>query len=159
MHCRPTSVPMLFSSILLAAVSTTACNRTAENEAPVAQMKAETPPQAVNQPTTLTGCLRAGEAAETYVLTTSNTADGVSPTTYQLAASRGVNLASEIGKRVEVSGIITTQQRSATVSSASPAGEKPTGTGGTPVVETRTQLDIKRLEVSGIKPLGDRCDD
>jgi hypothetical protein len=150
---------MLFSSILLAAVSTAACNRAAENEAPTAQMKAETPPQAVNQPATLTGCLRAGEAADTYVLTTSQTADGGPSTTYQLAASQGINLANEIGKRVEVNGVITTQQRSATFSPAAPAGETPTGTGGTPRVETRTQLDIKRLEVSGIKPLADRCDD
>jgi hypothetical protein len=154
---RSVSTRMLFSCILLAAFSTAACNRSDQKEAPVAQMKADTPPQAVNQPTTLVGCLRAGEAADTYVLTTSRTEDGVAPATYQLSAAEGINLGNEIGKRVEVNGVITTQQRSATTAAA-PADEKPTGTGGTPRVETRAELDIRQLQVSGMKPLGDRCD-
>jgi hypothetical protein len=157
MHRRTTAAPVLFSSILLAAVSTAACNRGDSHDAPVAQMKTEAPPRAVNQPTTVTGCLRAGEAADTYVLTTSRTEDGTAPATYQLSAAEGINLGSEVGKRVEVNGVITAQQRTATTAAA-PADEKPTGTGGTPRVETRAELDIQRLEVSGMKPIGDRCD-
>ena len=57
----------------------------------------------------------------------------------------------------QVNGVVTTQQRSATTAAA-PADEKPTGTGGTPRVETRAELDIRQLQVSGMKPLGDRCD-
>ena len=41
---------------------------------------------------TVTGCLKAGEAANTYVLTTSRTADGTAPATYQLTGAYDLDL-------------------------------------------------------------------
>ena len=45
------------------------CSR--EKTAPVAETQTQTPVRTDNQPVTVSGCLRAGEAAETFVLTSS----------------------------------------------------------------------------------------
>ena len=111
----------------------------------------------MNKPVTLSGCMRAGEAAETFVLTTSATADGQAPATYQLAGASGVNLRDQIGNRVEVRGVVRTQQESQSHTSG-PAANAPTGTSGTPRVDTTTEVDIKHLDVSNVRPLGQKCE-
>jgi len=157
---RANSVTAALSVIAIAfgAASTTGCKRSDKNAAPVAQIQTETPPQTVNQPLTVTGCLRAGDASDTFVLTTSDTKDGVTPATYLLVAHNSVNLRDNVGNRVEVSGVLSTQQQVSTTTPASAPQNKPTGTSGTPTVQTQTQLDMRRLEVSSVNRLGERCD-
>ena len=67
-----------------------------------------------------------------------------------------MNLRDHIGRQVEVSGILNAQQRIATRSTTDPAPTA-TGTAGTPEVSTTTQLDIKRLDVQRVRPVGDEC--
>jgi hypothetical protein len=101
---------------------------------------------------TVTGCLRAGEAAETFVLTTS----GTDVATYNLVGVEGVNLHDHTGKQVEVNGVLVAQQQTAS-RAAAPADDKATGTAGTPSVETRTTVDIRQIEVNSIRRTGGDC--
>jgi hypothetical protein len=64
-----------------------------------------------------------------------------------------------LGRRVEVNGTVVAQQEIASNASALPADkERATGTSGTPTVQTKTEIDIKKLTVAAMKPLGDKCD-
>lgn len=159
MHANSLTASLSILVIAYGGVSATACRRSDRNTTPVAQVQTQTPVQAVNQPMTVTGCLRAGEAAETFVLTTSERKDGTTPATYLLVSSNtAVNLRDNVGHRVEVSGNLSAEQQTLTVSPPAPARNKPTGTSGTPTVATQTQLDLRRLEVDNVRSLGDRCD-
>jgi hypothetical protein len=144
--------------VALGVVSTSGCQRSSKNEAPVAQIQTQTPPRQVNQPVTVTGCLRAGDASDTFVLTASETKDGTTPATYQLVSNSGVNLRDNVGNRVEVSGVLTSQQQVTTVTPQEPARNKPTGTSGAPTVQTQTQLEMRRLEVNSLNRVTERCD-
>jgi hypothetical protein len=149
-----------FNLCVLAAASTVtfAC-REREPKAPAAQAETATS-QPANQPTTVTGCLRAGEAENTFVLTTAKTVDGRPTTTYELSGNAGVNLLDHIGYQVEVSGVINEKSQIATRQPPQ-AAERATGTGGTPgtpTVQTETQLSIQRLDVSGIKRADGHCE-
>jgi hypothetical protein len=156
MNIKAGRFPIVVSSAVLVA-ALAGCNRSNQKATPVGELETQKAPQATNKPVTLTGCLRGGDAEDTFVLTTSATADGNAPATYQLAGVKGVNLHDQIGKRVEVSGVVRAQQETES-QGRGPAANKPTGTSGKPEVETRTQVDIKRLDVSNVKPLGDHCD-
>jgi hypothetical protein len=145
-------------AVTFGAAWTVACQRSNKNAPPSAQIQTQTPPQTVNQPLTVTGCLRAGDASDTYVLTTSETKDGTTPATYLLVASNGANLRDNVGNRVEVSGVLSTQQAVSTVTPPTAPQNKPTGTGGTPTVETQTQLDMRRLEVNSLNRVAEHCD-
>ena len=129
--------------------------------------KPDTPPpevqsqaaQPANQPTTVTGCLKAGDAPDTFVVTAARSAGSGETATYQLVSNPGVNLTDHIGRQVEVSGIVRQTQEMASRSRAEPS--QPAGTSGAPgkpAVETRTEVEIKRLEVSTIKPQGGQCE-
>ena len=134
----------------------TACSREAA-DAPPAQVQSQSV-QKTDTPTVVTGCLKAGDAAGTFVLTTAQTVDGTPAATYQLQGSAGVNLADHIGKRIEVNGVVREQAQIATREAAQPAaGDKATGTGGTPTVQTNTQLSIRQLDVAGVKAAGGDC--
>jgi hypothetical protein len=133
-----------------------ACNR--EQRAPVAESQAATPVQATNQPTTVKGCLRAGEAADTYVLTGERTAKGEQTATYELSAAPGVTLAAHVGRQVEVSGVIVAQQEVTTRTTAQPA-EKAAGTSATPSVSTSTELQLRKLTVHQVRQIDDSCPD
>ncbi len=98
------------------------------------------------------GCLRAGEAGNTFVLTTS----GPGAATYNLVGVKGATLHDHTGKQVEVNGTLVAQQRTAS-RAAAPAEDKATGTAGTPEVETRTSVDIRQIEVSAIRRTGGDC--
>ncbi len=158
MHRIAYRFPILLSSTFVVVALASGCSRS-EKTTPVAESKTEHPVQQVNQAVTVTGCLRGGDAAETFVLTTSGTTDGTGPATYQLAGASGVTLRDHIGHRVEVNGIVRTQQQTET-RAAGPAAnsESATGTSGTPRVETRTEVDIKHLDVSNVKAVADTCD-
>lgn len=141
----------------LFAVSLAAAACSSEPEAPVVQSQTQSTQQ-LNTPATLTGCLRAGEAGNTFVLTASATNDGSAPATYQLEGSGGANLTDHVGKRLEVTGIIADQQHVATTEAAKPADQKATGTTGTPTVQTSTQLALRTFQVKQVRPLGENCE-
>ena len=115
--------------------------------------------QAANTPMTVAGCVKAGERRIRDVLTTAGPrVRQRMPATYELVGDQVASLRDHVGRRAEVSGTIQAQQEIASRSTAKPADERPTGTSGTPTVQTRTEIEIKRLAVTSVKPLGDKCD-
>jgi hypothetical protein len=144
-------------TLALFAAATVACGRSDETQAPPAQSTTQTT-QPLNRPTTVTGCLRGGDAENTYVLTTTQSENGVNPATYQLAGTAGVNLQDHVGKRIEVSGTLTEQQHVATTDSPTTVDDKARGTSGTPTVQTSTQVAVRRLAVTGVKAAGGECE-
>lgn len=147
------------AALFIAAAATGACGRE-EPEAPVAQVQSQSVQQA-NMPTLVTGCLKAGEASDTFVLTTAQSVDGTPAATYQLHGNAGVNLVDHIGKRIEITGTVREHAQIATREPARPAGDKDdkaAGTAGTPTVQTNTQLSIKQLDVTSVKRAGGDCE-
>jgi hypothetical protein len=142
------------AAVLSAALASAACGRA--QETPVAEERTQTA-QAANQPTTVSGCLKQGDAPDTLVLTTSRTTGSPDTATYVLVGEQAAGLRDHVGRQVEVSGTVKAQQEVTTRADALPA-EKATGTSGTPTVQTRTELEFKRLEVSGARLLGVRCE-
>jgi hypothetical protein len=140
--------------MLIAVAALTACNR--KEPQPAAETQTATPVQTANTPTTVTGCLRAGDASDTFVLTAARAATGEQTATYQLYPEQGVQLADHIGHQVVVTGVLRAQQEVQSRSTTEPAG-KPTGTGGTPTVSTATALDIKQLNVQQVRPTAEKC--
>lgn len=137
-----------------------ACSRDEPQETPPAEATAQTPVVPQNNPMTLTGCLRAGEAADTFVLTTAQAQDSAETATYHLMGAQDVNLRDHIGQRVEVSGVVRAEQEMASSSASRPAAneEKTTGTAGSPTVQTRTQLQVRQLDVNSVKALEGKCE-
>jgi hypothetical protein len=108
-------------------------------------------------PMTVAGCLRAGNLADTYVLTQDAANTGAADTAnYQLVGTDVAELGKHIGERVQVTGVLASQQEVA--SRSTPKQEKPTGTAGKPTVQTETQLDIRTLQVQSVNPQGQKCD-
>ncbi|HJR59816.1 MAG TPA: hypothetical protein VJ813_10470 [Vicinamibacterales bacterium] len=145
------------AGLVLLSTAAAGCQREPEVPAAQTQTQASSP---ANQPATVIGCLRAGDAEGTYVVTTAQTVDGAPAATYELAGDAGVNLQDHVGRRVEVTGVIDQQSQVATRQSAQPA-DNATGTAGkpgTPTVQTGTQLSIKRLEVKAVKRTGGDCE-
>lgn len=142
-----------------AVLASAGCNRTKPEATPPAEATVKTPVVPQNQPMTVTGCLRAGEATDTFVLTTAQTRDSAETATYQLSGVEGVNLRDHIGKRVEVNGVVRSEQEVASASPSRPAaGSQATGTAGTPTVQTRTSLQVRQLEVRSVKRAGGSCE-
>jgi hypothetical protein len=134
------------------------CGRT-EQAAPAAEKQAQSPVQKMSVPESVTGCLRAGDAAGTFVLTTSQTDDGKTPTTYDLTPATGVNLQDHVGHRVAINGIVTEQQATTAATAATPAtDEKPRGTTGTPTVQTTTTLQMRRMNVQTVARAAGDCE-
>jgi hypothetical protein len=134
-----------------------ACNR-ANNETPAAAEKqAVSPEQRTAAPMTVSGCLRAGDATDTFVLTTAQTATGEPTATYQLVGLNGVNIRDHVGKHVEVQGILNAQQQVASQSTTDRAPNATGTSGTTPSVSTATDLKIRRLDVQQIKTVEKEC--
>ncbi|NUR52843.1 MAG: hypothetical protein HOQ29_00185 [Acidobacteria bacterium] len=109
-------------------------------------------------PMTVAGCLRAGEASDTFVLTQDAATTGTTATAnYQLVGVDGVNLRDHIGERVQVSGVLASQQEVASRSTPSQQ-DKATGTAGTPTVQTQTRVDMRTLRVNSLNPQGAKCE-
>ena len=147
-----------FVILTVIAVAAPGCRRS-EPSPPPAEVRS-TAVQPANQPTTIKGCLKAGDAPDTFVVTAAKTEGSTETATYNLVGSAGVNLADHIGRPVEVSGVIKQAQELATRDRVEPTQPAATsGSAGKPVVETRTEVDIKRLEVSSIKRMSnDHCE-
>jgi len=104
---------------------------------------------------TVAGCLRAGLAEDTFVVTTATDPDSGKPATYQLIG-HAVPLRDYVGQQVNVSGTLRAEEQVATKGTT--AVDTPaTGTAGTPVVRTNTELDVKELSVNSIAPTGQSC--
>ena len=146
----------LLCGMLIAAAAVSACHR--KEPPPAADTQTATPVQTANAPTTVTGCLRAGDASDTFVLTAARSETGEQTANYQLYPAADVKLADHLGHQVAVTGVLRAQQEVQTRSTTEPAG-KPTGTGGTPSVSTATELDIKQLNVQQVRPTGEKCPD
>ena len=144
------------TALFIAAAAAGACGRD-EPQVPPAQVQTQSV-QKPNVPTLVTGCLRAGEATDTFVLTTAQSVDGSTPATYQLHGSAGVNLADHVGKRIEVNGVLREQAQIATREPSQAAEDKAKGTSGTPAVQTTTQVAIRQLDVTAVKQAGGDCE-
>ena len=150
MFCK--SFNMVAVAALVLGVS--ACNR---SQSTTPELATKTPERPLNQPATVSGCLRAGLADNTFVLHSSKADGSTATVTYQLTAAPGVELRSFAGQEVEVSGTLESQQTVATTGKVQEPPAK--GAAGTPVVETKSELDVRRLKVSAVKPSGNRCSD
>ena len=149
--------PIYLATLMVAFAVTAACGRDKQQVPPASSETAATRQTSV--PTTVTGCLRSGDAANTYVLTTAVSEGAVEPKTYQLTTNGNVKLEDHVGKRVQVSGIVEEHAQISTRESPRPA-DNATGTAGqpgTPTVQTNTQLSVQRMEVRAIQATGGDC--
>ena len=157
MHRHYIVRPVLFASVLALGLASAGCNR-GEKATVVAESQVQTA-QPANQPLTVSGCLKAGEADGTFVLTAARSTGSTGETAnYHLVGPQANNLQEHVGRQVEVSGTMQAQQETASTAPARQADERATGTSGTPVVQTKTEVDIRRLAVTSLKPIGEKCE-
>ena len=128
-------------------------------EVPALETQTVTPPQATAMPERVRGCLRAGEAEGTFVLTASAIDTRTTAATYQLEAAPAAlaGLAEHVGRRVEVTGTVVSEQTAQSRGASMPAAGTATGTSGTPTVQSTTEVDVKRLQLAGVTPLDGDC--
>jgi len=130
-----------------------ACNR----EAAAPELPTTGGELARMHPVAVTGCVRSGLADNTYVLMASQTNGGATDTaTYQLTGGDDLNLRQYVGQKVNITGTVRAEQEVASKGVATE--QKPAkGTSGTPIVDTKTELDLKRLRVTTITPSSGHC--
>jgi hypothetical protein len=153
---------LLTVALMTGALASGACNRGAEETTPVAETQTETPVQNMETPVSVTGCLRAGEARETFVLTTSGAEDAGRTATYALSFAPGTNvedMREHVGQQVAIEGVVRAQQAVAGHTVAAPAAGDPVGTAGAPTVQTSTELAVRQLQVTELRPIGEACGD
>lgn len=149
------TMKMMAATAALAAC--VACGGNGE-EVPALEQQSVTPPQATAMPETVQGCLGAGETEGTYVLTAGADDTLADAATYQLEGELGA-LAEHIGRRIEVTGTVVSEQVASARGAVMPAEEEPTGTSGTPTVQSTTEVEIKRLQVDSVTPVDADCGD
>jgi hypothetical protein len=123
------------------------------NRAP--ERQTQTPEKALNQPATVAGCLRASMAENTFVLHEARSDGAFGTANYELIGTPGVELRDYANQEVEVSGTLRSQQ--VVASSGTTTETTPAGTAGIPAVKTRSEVDVRRLEVTSVKPTGKSC--
>src|SRR5438067_2133968 len=134
---------LLIIALLSAALAAGACKN---RETAVPELQRTTGVQPRTAPVIVTGCLRSGMADDTFVLIASNATDATRTATYQLTGSEAMNLRQYIGQSVNVEGTLKAEEE-ITSSSGSVQEKAAKGTTGKPTVETKTDLDVKRLVV------------
>jgi len=141
------------AGLLFAVVAIGACSRRQATP----ELQTTSGNVARNQPVDVSGCLRAGDAEDTFVLIASQNAPSENAaSTYQLKGPARLDLKSYVGKTVEIVGTMRAEE--AVTSDSGVTQEKAAkGTSGTPAVETKTQLDIRQVSVDSVKPISDRC--
>ena len=127
-------------------------------EVPPLETQTLTPPQAQATPERVQGCLRAGEASGTFVLTASAIDTHMTAATYQLLGA-GDALQPHIGTRVEVSGTVVAEQTARSEGATLPAENIAKGTAGTPTVQSTTKVEMKQLQVAAVTPIAGECED
>jgi hypothetical protein len=133
------------------AVSLAACSQ--EMASPERQTTTGEQPRM--EETTVSGCLKTGMDEHTFVLMAPQTA-GAETSTYQLTSGSDVNLREHVNQQVQVTGTLRAEQEFASVGKAVEE-DRAKGTSGTPVVETKTEVQVKRLAVSAVRPTGEKC--
>jgi hypothetical protein len=144
------------AAILLVAslIGTGACTR---GKTPAPEVARTTGEQPRAESMTVTGCLGSGAFAENvWVLLVPSTPGGAAGSTVHLIGGDPETLRTNAGRQVEVSGTLQAQQQIATSGTTSPQ-HRASGAQGSPAVQTDTQLEIKRLAVGTIRPLGEEC--
>jgi len=142
-----------------------ACGGNGE-EVPAVEQQTVTPPQATAMPERVRGCLGAGETEGTYVLTAGAVDTRTDAATYHLQGDLG-QLAAHVGRRVEVEGTVVSEQVAQSRGlpmRAAEGGDEPeevgtSGQGSTPVVQSSTEIEVKRLQVSSVTPIDADCGD
>jgi hypothetical protein len=128
-------------------------------QTPPPQVESTAGTQQKAEPVTIVGCLRSGALADaSWVLMTDPSNTGgthEAPATYQLTGGDQALLRENVGRQIEVTGTVNAEQEVASRSEAVERRAK--GTTGTPTVDTKTDVDIRRLTVSSVKPTGSRC--
>jgi len=124
---------------------------------PANETQSATATTGTNMTTTVTGCLRAGEASDTYVLTAAQAAGAKDTATYQLVGGSDSDLRGHIGERVQVSGTMTSEQQVASRTPPRAEQDRAKGTSGTPTVQTETDVQIRRLRVDSVAPQNQKC--
>jgi hypothetical protein len=140
------------TTIACAVLALGACNRkTAARE-----VQTTATVERSGDPVQLSGCLKSGVLADnTFVLLVSQKNGSGGTATYDVIPAAGVDLRDQIGQQVEVTG---TLQGGQVASSEGAARESaPKGTSGTPTVETKTDVDIRRVAATSVKPIGAAC--
>ena len=142
---------MMSIAIVSAAFSLIGCNKKSTPEIQSTQTI-----QRNGDPVQLTGCLRRGLIAEdTFVLLVAQKDASGGTATYELIPAPGVNFSDQVGQQVEVSGTLQGEQIAHTEDAARERAAK--GTSGTPTIETKTDLDVRRVDATSLKPLGAAC--
>jgi hypothetical protein len=152
-----------FGALVIAgavALGGAACGRgSGKTDRAPAETQTATAAAATPMTTTVSGCLKAGEAPDTYVLTAAESAGATATATYELVGAKPDDLRSHVGTRVQVTGTVTSD---ADVESRSAAtredDKKPRGTTGTPTVQTQTDVQIRHLRVDTVTPQGETCE-
>jgi hypothetical protein len=149
------TMKMLAATAVLAACM--ACGGNGE-EVPALEQQSVTAPQETQLPRVVRGCLGAGGTDGTYVLAAGADDTGADAATYQLEGELG-SLAEHIGRRVEVSGTVVSSQVARSRGAVMPAEDEPTGTSGTPTVQSTTEVEVRRLQVDSVTPVDADCGD
>jgi len=131
-----------------------ACNRE-KSIAPELQTTSGEKPRM--EETKATGCLKSGLADNTLVLTASKDQGALETATFQLTGPERLGLRDYVGQKVEVAGTIQSEQELTSLGQATEQ-KAAKGTSGTPTVETKSEVNIKRLSVTTVTPTGIRCD-
>ena len=127
-------------------------------EVPPLEQQSVSAPQETELPRIVRGCLGAGETSGTYVLMASADDTGADAATYELEGESG-SLAEHIGRRVEVRGTVVSSQVARSRGALMDADEQATGTAGTPMVQSKTEVEVKRLQVESVTPVDADCGD
>jgi hypothetical protein len=133
-------------------ISFQACNR----QESTTETAVTTPVQPRMEAMTVAGCLRAGAADRTFVLTEEKSAGAGGAATYHLIGHEGIDLAAHVGEQVEVSGTLRAEQQMASTGE-SVDKDRAQGTSGTPTIETKSEIGIGQFDVNSVKSLGTRC--
>src|SRR5438105_1845387 len=143
---------ILFTGAVALAVAGVAGACSRKPNAPELQVTTGQVPKA--EAATVSGCLRAGLGGDnTFVLMTVET-DAARTATYQLTGP-GLNLGQYVGQRVNVSGTVRAEEDFSSIGNT--ATDKAVGTGGTPKVKSKTELDVKQMTVTSIDRTGEPC--
>jgi hypothetical protein len=139
-------------TIAWAALALCACRR----EPAVREVQTTQGIQRNGEPVELTGCLKRGVVADdTFVLLVSQKDGSGGTATYDLIAAPGVELRDQVGQQVEIKGRLQAEQVASSEGAARERAAK--GTSGTPTVETKTDLDVRRVDATSVKPIGAAC--
>ena len=142
---------LIQSAVIIGGLTIVACNRNAAG--PETQTTTGVQPRL--ESVSVNGCLRAGLAENTFVLTATNRGGGSDTATYEIS-SQNVNLREFVGQQVQISGTLRSEEV-ATSTGPDVVGKAAKGTSGKPTIETTTELNLKQMNVDAVKPTGQRC--